>query len=416
MLPRSPFSSTSSFILGNCRPAFKFTAVNSCLVLILLLFSYSLSFSFEIKNSQQQEVVDFRSKLFRLQQGIDGQKNKILTTDNQERNLLLELENLGKKLSDQQVNINNLEVQMEQQLTLIKDKTSTLATIHSKKKNVAHHLTKRIKAYYTMGGIGILNVTFSTKNLPELLRFHDSFNTLIKYDQNVIAIYQATIKDIERAKTALTLEESILQNFIDQAIIEKKEATSTKNAKEGLLEHIRTQGQLHKQAVKEMQQASDILADALVTLKSQTDFQENSFLSAKGTLPPPLDGVIVTLFNQVKVNKLGISRKSSGITLQAADGTNIKAVNRGTVIFSGYLRGYGNTVIINHGYQYYTVTSRIEKLLVDQGEIVKTADVLGIMGETATIFDEGLYFEVRHGKQSLDPLLWLDPNRLSTSE
>lgn len=97
------------------------------------------------------------------------------------------------------------------------------------------------------------------------------------------------------------------------------------------------------------------------------------------------------------------------------DGVNIKAVNKGTVVFSGYLRGYGNTVIIHHGYQYYTVTSRIEKLLVDKGDIIKTEDVLGIMGDTATIFDEGLYFEIRHGKQSLNPLLWLDPNRISTA-
>ncbi len=35
------------------------------------------------------------------------------------------------------------------------------------------------------------------------------------------------------------------------------------------------------------------------------------------------------------------------------------------------------------------------------------------MGETATLFDEGLYFEIRHGRDSLDPLLWLAPNRLS---
>ncbi len=45
---------------------------------------------------------------------------------------------------------------------------------------------------------------------------------------------------------------------------------------------------------------------------------------------------------------------------------------------------------------------------------MKTNDVIGIMGDTAMLFNEGLYFEIRHGKQSLDPLLWLNPNRLST--
>jgi septal ring factor EnvC (AmiA/AmiB activator) len=125
--------------------------------------------------------------------------------------------------------------------------------------------------------------------------------------------------------------------------------------------------------------------------------------------------VLVTLFQQEKVNKLGISKKSLGIELQAADGTNIVAVGDGEVIFSGYLRGYGNTVIIHHGFQYYTVTSRIEKLLVNQGQKVKREDAIGIMGSTATLFDDGIYFEIRHGNQSLDPLAWLNPNRLRAS-
>lgn len=355
-------------------------------------------------------------RIHRLQQGIDSQETKALDTGNQERNLLLELETLDRKLADQQTKLDNFDVQMDRQRGLIEEKIARLATLHSKKKNVEHHLVKRIKAYYTMGGIGLLNVTFSTKSLPELLQFHDSFDTLIKYDQNVIAIYQTTIKDVERAKTALTLEKSVLQNFIDLAIIEKKDAISTIEQKESLLTHIKTQGKLHKQAIKEMRQASNVLADALADLKSKTDVQNNSFSVKKGMLPPPLEGVIVTLFNEIKINKLGILRKSSGITLRATDGIKIKAINKGTVIFSGYLRGYGNTVIIHHGYQYYTVTSRVEKLLVHQGDTIKSEEALGIMGDTATIFDDGLYFEIRHGKQSLDPLLWLDPNKLSTAE
>jgi murein DD-endopeptidase MepM/ murein hydrolase activator NlpD len=59
------------------------------------------------------------------------------------------------------------------------------------------------------------------------------------------------------------------------------------------------------------------------------------------------------------------------------------------------------------------VTSRIEKILVKKGQEVKKKGIIGIMGDTATLFDEGLYFEIRHGRESLDPLLWLNKNKLS---
>jgi murein DD-endopeptidase MepM/ murein hydrolase activator NlpD len=115
-------------------------------------------------------------------------------------------------------------------------------------------------------------------------------------------------------------------------------------------------------------------------------------------------------------NKLGISKRSSGIELRARDGTDIRAVSSGDVVFSGYLRGYGNTIVIYHGYKYYTVTSRIEKILVEKGRKVKRGQTIGIMGDTATLFDEGLYFEIRQGKTSLDPLLWLNPNKLNAPQ
>lgn len=274
-----PPSSASSSLF------FTFTALIIGLVPLSFFLFASPSFSVENKTATKKDVAAFRIKINRLQQGIDSQENKIHDTENQERNLLLEMEVLDKKLADQQTRLDDLEVQMDDQRALIEKKSVALENIRLKKNVVARHLIKRIKAYYTMGGIGLLNVTFSTKNLPELLQFHDSFDTLIKYDQNVIAVYQMTIQDIERAKTALTLEESILQDFIDQTVREQKEAAFTKNQKENLLTHIRTQGKLHKQAIKEMQQASETLADELVALKSKADAHKNGFSSKKRVAP-----------------------------------------------------------------------------------------------------------------------------------
>jgi len=227
-------------------------------------------------------------------------------------------------------------------------------------------------------------------------------------------VYRETISELERATQALTLEKSVLEEFVVHATEEAIVLDDTKTEKRSLLTHIRTQTKLHNQAIDEMQQASERLADSIIAIKNKNEVYEEGFFSNKGSLPPPVDGIIITLFQQEKTNKLGIVRTSLGIELEASDGTEILAVSGGDVIYAGYLRGYGNTVIIHHGLQYYTVTSRIERILVEQGDKVKLSDKIGVVGDTATLFDEGLYFEIRHGRQSLDPLLWLNPNRLST--
>jgi septal ring factor EnvC (AmiA/AmiB activator) len=212
----------------------------------------------------------------------------------------------------------------------------------------------------------------------------------------------------------LTLEKGVLLDFIQQTVAETAVLEETKAKKTILLTLVRTQTKLHQQAAREMQAAAEKLSLSIVAIKNKNQFFEQGFLLNKGSIPPPIDGTLITLFQQEKKNRLGIERKSNGIELKASNGTKVIAVESGTVIFSGYLRGYGNTVIIHHGFQYFTVTSRIEKIMAHRGQEVKTGDTIGIVGDTAMLFDEGLYFEIRHGKQSLDPLLWLNPNRLST--
>ncbi len=362
-----------------------------------------------------KDIGNFRIKIRRLQQGILNKEEQISETISKEQNILSELEILDKKIIQQQDKLSELKLKMGKQQTLINKEETALSKIRAEKNIVEDHLKKRIAAYYTMGDIGLLNVTFSTQTLPELLTFHDAFDVLIKYDQDVIKVYKETIREIERAKSALDLEKSVLQEFINQTVAETEILEKTKEDKHILLTQVRTQTKLHKQAMDEMQQASDSLTNAIVAIKNKNQTEDQRFLADRGNLRPPVDGVLVTLFQQEKTNKLGISNKSSGIELQAPDGTPIVAVGDGEVIYSGYLRGYGNTVIIHHGFQYYTVTSRIEKIMVTKGQKVKREDTIGIMGGTATLFDDGMYFEIRHGNQSLDPLIWLNPNRLKSS-
>ncbi len=380
---------------------------------LLVLFSAPLFAQDKKKTgTPDTDLSKVRGSINRLQQGILQQENKITEAQTTERTIFAELEALDKKVVAQQEKLETLERKMREQQVMIEEKQNALDTIRLEKNSVEEHLKKRITAYYTMGDIGLLNVTFSTKTLAELLTFHDAFDVLIKYDQDVIKAYRNTIEDLVRVTTALGLEKAVLADFIEQAVQEQEALQKTKADKKTLLSHVRTQEKLHKQAVEEMQQASESLAKSIVSAKNRNVVREQRFLIDKGRLPPPVVGRIITLFQQEKTDKLGISRRSAGIEIQAPNGTKIISVSGGEVIFSGYLRGYGNTVIVHHGFQYYTVTSRIEKILVEKGQEVRKKDTIGIMGDTATLFDEGLYFEIRHGRDSLDPLLWLKPDKL----
>jgi len=225
--------------------------------------------------------------------------------------------------------------------------------------------------------------------------------------------YRNTIEELEQTKKALTLEKNLLATFINQATQEKEGIQQTRQEKKELLAQIRTQTKLHEQALQEIEKAAEDLATQLAHMKKKKEILSQGFLMNKGKLPAPVNGRVLTLYGQSTKNKMGVEGVSAGITIEAPDGTKVKAIFEGTIHYAGYLRGYGNTIIIDHGFQYYTVVSRIENLLKEEGDVVKAGEDIGVMGETATLVEEGLYFEIRHIAETEDPLLWLDKNKLS---
>ena len=64
-------------------------------------------------------------------------------------------------------------------------------------------------------------------------------------------------------------------------------------------------------------------------------------------------------------------------------------------------------VVIDHGFNYYTVTSRLDTIMVKEGDKVDRGTLIGSTGDMATLFARGLYFEIRTGSTPLDPLQWL---------
>ncbi len=85
----------------------------------------------------------------------------------------------------------------------------------------------------------------------------------------------------------------------------------------------------------------------------------------------------------------------------------MKAIFSGTVAFADEVPGFGTTVIIDHGDHYYSVYSHNKKLFVKPGESIKEQQVIGHSGRSAINLADGLYFEIRHFSEPLDPQSWL---------
>lgn len=347
----------------------------------------------------------------KLQKEISNHENKIQQTDQQEVNLLVEMEAIDQKVVAQHQLIEKIRQLIDNQEQLILDKENELKLITVEQQVIRDHLQKRLKAYYLMGKTGVLSITFSSENLPDLLVFNDSFRELLTYDQEIITSFRESVAKVQRAKQSHQLEKTVQLGFLQRADSEKTKLAALHQEKQQLLTRVTTQKGLYQQALKEMQKAEGNLISALTNLKKKEEKKTRGFLLSKGRLQAPVSGKLIATFNP---RQTGDSQESisltQGITIQTAEGAQVHAVYRGKVIYAGYMRGYGKMVIIDHGLQYYTVTARFDKLICKEGEQVKQGQLIGLTGDIATLFGKGMYFEVRQGATPLDPLEWLAPN------
>lgn len=128
-----------------------------------------------------------------------------------------------------------------------------------------------------------------------------------------------------------------------------------------------------------------------------------SFAALRGHLRLPLKGDLAARFGTPRAEG-GATWK--GLFIRAAEGSEVRAVAPGTVVFSDWLRGFGNLLIVDHGDDFLSVYGNNQSLLAGVGNAVRSGDVIATAGSSGGNAESGLYFELRHRGQAFDPLKW----------
>ncbi len=127
-----------------------------------------------------------------------------------------------------------------------------------------------------------------------------------------------------------------------------------------------------------------------------------SFGRLRGTMRLPVRGTIAGRFGSARDGG-GTWR---GLYIRAGSGSEVKSVAAGRVVFAEWMRGFGNLLIVDHGDGYLSIYGNNESLLKEVGQKVRGGDTIASVGNSGGNPDSGLYFELRHQGQPIDPMKW----------
>lgn len=127
------------------------------------------------------------------------------------------------------------------------------------------------------------------------------------------------------------------------------------------------------------------------------------FARLKGQLHLPVKGELIARFG----NKRADGPTWKGLFIRAAEGAEVKAIATGKVVFAQWLKGFGNLIIVDHGSEYISIYGNNQSVLKHVGDIVKTGETIANAGNSGGNEESGLYFEIRHQGQVVDPMQWV---------
>ncbi len=137
---------------------------------------------------------------------------------------------------------------------------------------------------------------------------------------------------------------------------------------------------------------------------------QKSFLNALPT-KKPAEGYFTSGFGvRVSPTGEGVERMHEGLDIANAVGTPIHVPANGMVVYSGKKSGYGQIVIIDHGYGLETWYGHVSKLLVKQGQTVKRGQLIALVGNLGHSTGPHLHYEVRVHGIPVDPLAYILEN------
>lgn len=418
-----------------------FIALAHCMVFTGHVMAYEQSDDWGLQEAvriAEQDLFEHKKKLNRIQQGLQTQQENFEQTRQKEEHLLNELVDLDAHIIEE----SKLLVSLFNQLQVEKQQTQEMLAFHEvikgEKDILGRQTEKRLAAYYRMGEIGVLNITFSSATLPELVNFHEYYRHMLRHDQTLIERFRSKLIDLENSRKSHIEQQAKLKDAMNRAKDQQLLLAQTKIERRELLSRIKAEKSLYKNAADDLEQSAkelianleDLERQAEIARKQKEDWMITSFplephkkrrpgwmrgfQGQKGLLPPPVVGTVISRFAENVASPMaGEAKPSYGVDFNIEPGTIIRAVFKGKVVHTGFVKGYGQLIIISHTDGYYTMTSGSATFLVKHGDIVDQGDEIAMASGHTGQLRSAIHFEIRSKTEAEDPLLWFDPNYIT---
>ncbi|MEZ5570738.1 MAG: peptidoglycan DD-metalloendopeptidase family protein [Halioglobus sp.] len=366
---------------------------------LLALSCQSLAQSDEEKTREQLQQLEL--DIERITAEISAASSRHNELQEQLRTSEVELGELQRKIADNQQALANGAKQLED----LEQQRTQLKQARDKQRA---RIAQELKLAWQIGRQGQIKIVLNQEDPHTVARSLAYYRYFFRARNTLLENYRKTLHELEDVELRIDATQIELQTrgeTLEKQQLDLTAAQATrKKALEELTASISSSSAQLKQKEQDRQQLEELLRAieaAIVELQLPENYA--TFQSAKGQMAWPVEGKHSNQFNRPRNEG---KMRWQGITIPAAEGTTVKAIHHGRVVYADWLRGSGLLLIIDHGDGYMSLYAHNESLLREVGEWVTAGTPISTVGNTGGEERAALYFEIRQNGKPTDPANW----------
>jgi septal ring factor EnvC (AmiA/AmiB activator) len=378
--------------------------LEQALILLFILFQNTGAKAVEPLHGLST-IQDFENKIIE-------EKTLLVDSEVKKRSVLGELYEINKDLSKATSDLDSVTVQVDNSKKTIQSFAKTISNLDRIADGQRKLLRARLRAIYKIGVRGYTEALLSSNTSDEFSRNIKFLKIVTERDHKLIVNYEQNLNQLASQQRKLRDHVKVYIQIQQRYTDEQKKYAEQKQRQLALLLKIEKDRGTHLEAIKEWRDAGKKFEEKLISLGHQPsispEMARGSFFENRGQLKAPVPRNILQRYGMVKNNKFNTQIFHKGLFFAAIPGETVSSVFWGKIAFTGWINGYGETVIVDHGDHYYSVYAHNSKIAKKTGDSVVMGESIAKAGDTGSLRGPGLYLEIRHFSESLDPLPWLD--------
>ena len=274
-----------------------------------------------------------------------------------------------------------------------------------------HVVSERMRTLYKSQGQSYIQIILESENITDLLKRIDSLKRMVKFDKEVMEEFEKNQKELSNLTKEAEAEKAKLED--DKLVVEVKtnELNAKTAAKNALAEELESDIAAEEAKIAQMEAEFEELVNAINEMErienerpsrgdgpSSSTIGNGEIFSITGGMAYPITSTFDPRPNPIT----GVWESHGALDLGAPHGAGVFALKAGTVVYAGWMSGYGNVVVINHG-DMSTLYAHNSVLNVSPGEQVSGGQRIASVGSTGNSTGPHIHFEVIIGGQKVDP-------------